>query len=205
MLHELGQIEASIENYEDALKYYHQAKDIKAEYESKAGTIFILNDMFTSERRLGNYAAARIKVEECITYLRDRGTPYHLAGSLWQLGDVLIDLNEIEQSTIHLRESLQISQHLPTTRYKGYCLFALIKSLKLQGKMHDAALILGAMEVETSKDYWQFTVYRKAEYNRTYEAVKTALGKSIFTKVYAEGKTMPLDQGIAYALEKVDK
>lgn len=204
-LHALGQLESNVENYEAALKYYRQAKDIKAEYESKAATIFILNDMFTSERRLGNYEAARIKVEECIAYLRDRGTPYHLAGSLWQLGDVLIDLNEIKQSTIYLRESLQISRYLPTTRYKGFCLFSLIKSLKLQGKVHDAALLLGAMEVETSKDFWQFTVYRKKDYTRTYEAIKTALGESTFAKVYAEGKTMNLDQGVAYALEKVDK
>ncbi len=205
MLHSMGQIEARIENYKDALKYYRQAKDIKAEYGLKASVIFILNDMFTSERRLGNYEAARIKVEECIAYLRDRGTPYHLAGSLWQLGDVLIDLNEIEQSTIHLRESLQILQYLPTTSYKGFCLFSLIKSLKLQGKVHDAALLLGAMEVETSKDYWQFTVYRKKDYTRTYEAIKTALGEPTFAKAYAEGKTMNLDQGVAYALEKVDK
>ena len=108
MLYALGQVEASVENYEGALKYYRQAKDIIAEYGSKADMVFIINDMFTSERRLGNYEAARIKVEECIAYLRDRGTPYHLAGSLWQLGDVLIDMNEIEQSTIHLRESLQM-------------------------------------------------------------------------------------------------
>ena len=167
--------------------------------------VFIINDMFTSERRLGNYEAARIKVEECIAYLRDRGTPYHLAGSLWQLGDVLIDMNEIEQSTIRLRESLQISRYLPTARYKGFCLFSLIKSLKLQGKVHDAALLLGAMEVETSKDYWKFTAYRKKEYTRTYEAVKTALGESSFAKVYAEGRTMTLDQGVAYALEQVEK
>ncbi|HQX01831.1 MAG TPA: helix-turn-helix domain-containing protein, partial [Anaerolineales bacterium] len=125
MLYALGQVEASVENYEGALKYYRQAKDIIAEYGSKADMVFIINDMFTSERRLGNYEAARIKVEECIAYLRDRGTPYHLAGSLWQLGDVLIDMNEIEQSTIHLRESLQISQSLPTARYKGMCLFSL--------------------------------------------------------------------------------
>ncbi len=205
MLYALGQVEASVENYEGALKYYRQAKDIIAEYGSKTDIVFIINDMFTSERRLGNYEAARIKVEECIAYLRDRGTPYHLAGSLWQLGDVLIDMNEIEQSTIRLRESLQISQSLPAARYKGMCLFSLIKSLKLQGKVHDAALLLGAMEVETSKDYWKFTAYRKKEYTRTYEAVKTALGESSFAKVYAEGRTMTLDQGVAYALEQVEK
>ncbi len=201
-LHARGQLESNVENYEAALKYYRQAKDIKAEYGLKASEIFILNDMFTSERRLGNYETARVKVEECIAYLRDRGTPYHLAGSLWQLGDVLIDLNEIEQSTIHLRESLQISQ---TSRYKGFCLFSLIKSLKLQGKVYDAALLLGAMEVETCKDYWQFTTYRKADLNRTYEAIKTALGEAAFVNSYDEGKTMTLDQGTAYALEKVDE
>jgi len=204
-LHARGQLESNVENYEAALKYYRQAKDIKVEYGLKASEIFILNDMFTSERRRGNYEAARKKVEECIAYLRDRGTPYHLAGSLWQLGDVLIDLNEIEQSTIHLRESLQISQYLPTARYKGFCLFSLIKSLKLQGKIKDAVLLLGAMEVETCKDYWQFTAYRKADYNRTYEAIKTALGEAAFANSYVEGKAMTLDQGVAYALGKVGK
>ncbi len=133
--------------------------------------------------------------------IRDNGTQYHLSGSLWQLGDVLISLNEIEQSTILLRESLQISQSFPQSRYKGFCLFSLIKSVKLQGKVRDAAFLLGAMEVETSKDFWQFTVYRKAEFDRTYEEVKTALGASVFDKIHAEGKAMTLDQGVAYALE----
>ncbi|MBK7456100.1 MAG: tetratricopeptide repeat protein [Anaerolineales bacterium] len=200
-LHALGQLESTVENYEAAIKYYHQAREIKLDYGLKKSAMFVLNDMSTSERRLGNYATARVQIEECISQIRDNGTQYHLSGSLWQLGDVLIDLNEIEQSTIHLRESLQISQSFPQSRYKGFCLFSLIKSVKLQGKVRDAAFLLGAMEVETSKDFWQFTVYRKAEFDRTYEEVKTALGASVFDKIHAEGKAMTLDQGVAYALE----
>ena len=201
MLHLMGQIEASMENYHAALTYYHQAKEIKLEYELKTSAIFVLNDISTSERRLGNYEAARKKIEECIIYLRDKGNPFHLAGSLWQLGDVLINLNELEQSTIHLRESLQLLEYLPPSRYKGYCLFSLIKSLKLQGKVNDAALLLGAIEMEASKDIWQFSAHRKAEYDRTYEAIRTALGASVFDKIHTEGKAMTLDQGVAYALE----
>ncbi len=201
VLHAMGQIESSIENYDAALKYYYQAREIKLEYGLKKSAMFVLNDISTSERRLGNYATARMQIEECINQIRDNGTQYHLSGSLWQLGDVLINLNEIEQSTIHLRESLQISQNFPESRYKGFCLFSLIKSLMVQGKVRDAALLLGGMEVETRKDFWQFTVFRKAEYDRTYEAVKSALGESAFASAYAAGKAMTLDQGAAYALE----
>lgn len=178
-----------------------EAKEIKSEYGLKTSAIFVLNDISTSERRLGNYEAARKKIEECIIYLRDKGNPFHLAGSLWQLGDVLINLNELEQSTIHLRESLQLLEYLPPSRYKGYCLFSLIKSLKLQSKVNDAALLLGAIEMEASKDIWQFSAHRKAEYDRTYEAIRTALGASVFDKIHTEGKAMTLDQGVAYALE----
>lgn len=201
MLHLLGQIEASMENYDAALQYYHQAKDIKVEHDLKTSAMFILNDISTSERRAGNYQAARLKIEECITQLRDRGNQFHLAGSLWQLGDVLINLGEIKQSTLHLQESLKILQDLPPSRYKGYCLFSLIKSFKLLGKFRDACLLLGVMDVEARKDIWQLTAYRKADYNQTYEAVKTALGATAFAKVYAEGQAMSLDQGVAYALE----
>ncbi len=42
MLYSLGQVEASVENYEGALKYYRQAKDIIAEYGSKADRVFII-------------------------------------------------------------------------------------------------------------------------------------------------------------------
>lgn len=201
MLYSLGQVETSRENYESALEYYRQAKDIKAEYGLEADMIFILNDMFTAERRLGNYASARTKVEECIAYLRDRGTPYHLSGSLWQLGDVLVSLGEMDEAVIHLRESLQISQHLTQSRYIGYCLFSFIKLLHLQGKTHDAARLLGTMDLETKKDFWQFTKYRKRELDETYEMIRAALGEFEFAHVHAEGKTMTLSQANSYVLE----
>ncbi|HMZ07487.1 MAG TPA: helix-turn-helix domain-containing protein [Anaerolineales bacterium] len=205
MLHIMGQIEASMEHYAKALEYYQQAKDIKAEYGLKASTIFILNDMFTAERRLGNYASARTKVEECIAYLRDMGTPYHLAGSLWQLGDVLISLGELDEAANHLRESLQISRQLTPSRYIGYCLFSLIKLLHQQGRSNDTAQLLGSMELETKKDFWQFTLYRKRELDQTVEAVKAILGESEFAQAYTQGKAMTLDQGVAYALEMAGK
>jgi tetratricopeptide (TPR) repeat protein len=201
MLHLMGRIEAGMENYDVALKYYYQAQDMKLEYDLKTSALFVLNDISSLERRLGNYEAARIKIETCIIYLRDRGDQYNLAGSLQQLGDVLINLGETSQSTTHLRESLQILQHKEAPRYKGYCLFSLAKSLKLQGRVNEAALLLGAIEVETSKDLWQLFAPRKADYDQTYEEIKTALGKSEFASDYAEGKAMTLDQGVAYALE----
>ena len=113
-----------------------------------------------------------------------------LAGSLWQLGDVLVSLGEMDEAVIHLRESLQISQHLTQSRYIGYCLFSFIKLLHLQGKTRDAARLLGSMELETKKDFWQFTQYRKMDFTRTYDAVKTAMVESEFASAYAEGKTL---------------
>lgn len=59
--------------------------------------------------------------------------------------------------------------------------------------------------METSKDFWQFTAYRKRELTRVYEAIKAALEESEFDKLHSEGKSLTLEQGTAYALEMIDQ
>lgn len=58
--------------------------------------------------------------------------------------------------------------------------------------------------MEAHTDIWQFSAHRKADYNQTYESIKTALGESAFSKIHAEGKAMTLDQGVAFALEIIE-
>ncbi len=143
MLHLLARNEEAMQNYPAAYKYYDQARELKLEYGQNTSALHILYDMATLDVRLGNFEAARTKVEACVLYLRDRGDQYNLAGSLWGLGDILLNLGEIEQSTLQLRESLQIFQQANAPRYKGYGLFSLAKLLMRQGRLAEAALLLG--------------------------------------------------------------
>jgi tetratricopeptide (TPR) repeat protein len=201
MLQLLGWIEQDEENYDSALKYYAQAEEIRLSFGLKTSAMHVLKDIASLERIFGRYEAARINIEKCIIYFRDTNDKVALTSSLRELGEILINLGEIGQSVISLREGLQISQYTEDPRFKGDCLFSLTKAFKLQGNFYDAARLLGAIEVESNKDLWQFSAPRMANYNQNFKEIKSSMGESAFASAYAEGRAMTLDQGVTYALE----
>ncbi|MCX6057032.1 MAG: protein kinase [Chloroflexi bacterium] len=201
LLQLLGWIEMDQKNYDAARAHLSQAQSIYSSLGLKSGIMLVLGDIASLDRSAGRFDAARICIEEVVAYERDRGLKKEMIIPLWRLGDVLVMLGEFEQATKALRESLQLVQYSGDPRFKGYGLFSLAKVLKHQGDFNNAARLLGAIEVESSKDLWQLYAPRMADYNQNFEAIKTALGESAFAAAYAEGKAMTLEQAVSYALE----
>lgn len=197
----LGWIEEEQENYDDARKYLSQAQIIYSNYDYKTGIMDVLGDIAALERLAGRFDAARNVLEEVLALERDRGFQIGLVANLWRLGETLVLLGEIEQARKTLQECLQLVHDVGDSRFKGFDLFSFVKILKHHGRFNEAARLLGAIEVESSKDLWQLFTARKTDYDQHFEAIKTALGESEFASAYAEGKAMTLDQAISYVLE----
>lgn len=197
----LGWIEEMQENYDAARTYLSQVQVIYSNNDYSSGIKHVLRDIASLERLAGRYDEARKIFEETLALERDSGSKMGMVDNLWGLGETLIFLSEFEQATKTLRECLQLVHNTGDPSFKGYGLFSLAKVLKHYGRFHEAARLLGAIEVEATKDLWQIYAKRKADYDQSFEAIKNALGETEFASAYAEGKAMTLDQAISYVLE----
>jgi tetratricopeptide (TPR) repeat protein len=73
---------------------------------------------------------------------------------------------------------------------------------KKQGKLGEAARVLGAAEAIYQRTRYLITPRERSEQDETLNAARAALGEAAFTRAWQAGQAMTLDQAIEYALNE---
>lgn len=150
--------------------------------------------------RQGDYGAARIQFEEALAVARETEDAQFTADALLHLGTVALRIGKAHESTTLYQQSLALY------RVQGYkdgiaeALTGLAEVASLAGQPERAAWLCGVVEALREVSHTSQPPLRRAAYDRVVEDIRTRLDKVVFAKALAQGRAMPLEQAIGFAL-----
>jgi tetratricopeptide (TPR) repeat protein len=139
--------------------------------------------------------------EECLALHRQMGNERNTAYPLATLGRVMLMRGDTDQAEIFLRTSLTlISQSADKTNTLDV-LTRIVYVAVAQGKFARAAKLFGAEQALRSAIGHPLQPTDHAEHSRYLDTARNQLGATEFDDIFTIGRTLTLEQTVAYALE----
>ena len=154
-------------------------------------------------RHGGDYQQALALFEESLALYEELGNKPGIARLLCMLGKMACDKGDYGQAGAQLKESLALKQESRRGIASVLAGFATLTVARQQAKL--AAQLLGAVEVlREAIGSPPLSPDERTDYEQALVAARTALGEEAFATAWAQGRAMPLEQAIAYALGTKD-
>jgi tetratricopeptide (TPR) repeat protein len=151
----------------------------------------------------GDYVAARTSFRETLQISRELADEWHIGITLANLGFVTRGDGDCEEARALHREGLPLCHRLADRRGIGWHLVGMAGVEAEQGRAERAARLLGAAAAALEAIGSPLPPPQQREHDRTREQTEAALGEGAFAAAWAEGRAMPLEEAIRYALEEV--
>jgi hypothetical protein len=148
----------------------------------------------------GDNARARALYEESLAICRETGQKEGIASALAALGDLDLVGGEVDSAQARCRESLALFSQLGYRRSIAAGLVGLARVAEARGQPERSARLLGAALALLDGIGTRLGAIERAEQERCASAVRAELGEEVFAAAWAEGRAMPLEQVIEYAL-----
>lgn len=163
-----------------------------------------LNTIGEVARCQGDYTAARASYDASLALHREVGNKWGRAIALGNLGHVALYEHDIRQAAHLFREALVLARELMYRPGIAEYLAGLGAVAVEEGGLERAARLLGAAEALLGILGTQPSPPDLTEKERAIATVRAALGDSAFDAAGAEGKAMPVERVIEYALGEDD-
>ncbi len=138
--------------------------------------------------------------EESLSLAREIRDPFLIGVVLFILGQVAQAQGDFGRAQTAYAESLATFRGIGTQDVTAAAsLVGFAELAGLQGWPERAARLFGAV-VAFVKDVDNVPLGKRADFERSVNALHTQLGEAMFAAAWAEGQAMTLDQAIAYAL-----
>jgi ATP/maltotriose-dependent transcriptional regulator MalT len=151
--------------------------------------------------RQGDYAGARSHFEEALSVARETGIKELTANALAYLGTVALRMGEYHESLSFYQQSLALNREQGYKEGIAEDLAGVAEVASLLGQPEQAARLLGAVEALREARGVSLSPLRRVEYDRTVEGIRAHLDEAAFAEAWAQGRSMPLEQAIAQAVE----
>ncbi|PWT83837.1 MAG: adenylate/guanylate cyclase domain-containing protein [Acidobacteria bacterium] len=194
-----GQVAREQGNYEESRALYEEAMEIAREigdFHLVCWTLLSLGYMAELE---GDYASAKLLLEEAMTICRKRGDQKAIAESLKLLGDVARAQSDVATALSRYKESMTICRALGDREVIAYLLEAL--SALVSSRPLLAARIWGAAERLREQVGAPLSPKERFRYDRMVASARAAGDDAVFNVAWQEGRGMPLDQAVEFALK----
>jgi tetratricopeptide (TPR) repeat protein len=149
----------------------------------------------------GDDEKARALYEEALPLAReveDKSSLMHMLGAL---GHAARQLGDYVRARALYQESLALRQELRNTYTLAQSLEDFAGLAERQQQWERAARLLGAAEAVCADLGTALPVGFPADYWRTESGARSALGEEAFAAAWAEGRAMPLEESVRYALQ----
>ena len=160
-----------------------------------------LNTLGLVDLREDDYAAARVHFEEALAVAQETDDEQNRADALAHLGTVALRVDNYPQAAVLFQQSLALNQVQGYKDGIAKDLAGLAEVASLMGQPERAARLFGAVESLREASNISLLPLRRVEYDRTVEDIQIQLNDAAFAEVWANGRAMPLEQAITYALE----
>jgi predicted ATPase/class 3 adenylate cyclase/Tfp pilus assembly protein PilF len=177
---------------------------LRREVGDKHGIAGALNNLGMVALCQGDYARARPLVEEALVLIREQGNERYTAIVLNNLGIVALGQHDLVHASTCCAESLRLLRDLDNTYDIKDCLVGLACVAGEQGQPARAARLCGAVEALLEGIGTVLERVERDTHDRAIAAARAQLDEATVAALWAEGRAMPLEQAIAYALGEDD-
>ncbi|HZO28041.1 MAG TPA: tetratricopeptide repeat protein, partial [Chloroflexota bacterium] len=188
-------------NLERATHLFEQALAASRDVGERMGIAWALGYLGRLARMEGDESRADELYGECLRIAREIGDQWCAAWTLGNLGRAALDRREYQRASALFEESLVLCRELPSPRrpsaYPMHYLGVLAGELDY---LERAARLFGATEALRGVPGRLLSPADQAEHERQIDTVRQALGEALFDAAWAEGRAMPFERAVEYAL-----
>ena len=148
----------------------------------------------------GDDERATTLLEESLTIERQSGDKFGMAQSQSTLGNIASHHGDFTRATGLLTDSLLLRKELGSKLGVAECLERLAGVAGGQGRPERAVRLFGAAEALRQSIGSPLPDAERRDYERDVSAARAALGEEAFAAGWAEGRAMPLEDAIEFAL-----
>lgn len=182
--------------FEESLEIRRKLKDERGVADSLLGVGYVALNQ-------GDYASARPAFEESLAIRWELGDKRGIAHSLGGLGYIAIDETNYASARSYLEEAIAIYQEAGDKRGIASSLERFAALHVVEGKAEQAAQLWGAGEALRELIGSPRLVSDRARDEKYLEAARAHLGQAVFSTAWTKGRTLPLEEATAYALEEI--
>jgi tetratricopeptide (TPR) repeat protein len=204
MLHSLGAAAGRQGNYHRAEATMSEA--VAIEQEAAGGEMtpqlaILLNNLSIAVRHLGDYERSAALLQKSLDFKRTQGDQLGIAASLANLAKLAILRQDYAGAESYFRESLALRQTLGNRVGMLYSLSGLAESAMLRGEAVRGARLYSTSQALHQEFGVPITPEDRKQHDRHVAALGEQLGQADFEATWAMGKSMTMDQAVAYALQ----
>ena len=164
------------------------------------GTAITLISLGMIARDREELQRAAALLEEALAIFQQLGDKGYTAYAQLNLGVLASALGDHGRAEAHYKACLGIRRELQEKRGIATCLAALGCCAAGVGQFRRAAVLFGAAEALRNATGATLPAYFRSEYERRVAATSRELGETAFQTAWSDGRKMPLDQAIDFAL-----
>jgi tetratricopeptide (TPR) repeat protein len=189
-------------DYQLAKTRLEAALVISRELEDTRSIGFELSGLGEIALRQGEYDRARKLLEESLELRRRLGNKWGIGVSLGTLGWVAIREGDWERALARLGESLEVRQEIGDKGGSAWCVERLAEVALAQGNPQKAVRLLSAAATLRISIGSVIDPVDQPEYQARRNELRTQLGQQRFAGLWEEGRALPFEQAISYALSQ---
>jgi len=156
--------------------------------------------MGSSATKQGNYAEARSRFEACLPLFSELRDRHHGNGVTSELAHLERQQGHFAQAKVLYRVTLLEWQRLGFRAAIAHELECLAMIAKAQEEDQRAAILFGAAEILRETIGISMTSFERVEYEREVNDLRLNMDKVIFTRAWAHGRTLTMEDAIEYGL-----
>jgi len=168
----------------------------------KWGTGVTLNNLGLVARDEGNLDRARLIFQQSLALFEELGHKWGSAFALSNLAIVAWEQRDYSHAASLFKESLVLRDELRDKQGIATCLVGLAGVAAAQGNMQRAAILFAGAQALREAIRIPLPPFIRNSYEKLLADTATALEHGAFTQASAQGGAMPLEQVVAYALER---
>jgi tetratricopeptide (TPR) repeat protein len=170
----------------------------------KWGIAYALGNLGRTALCRRDCARANALIEESLALCRELGDRDGVAECKARLGGVAAAQGKLERAVALYQEALSLYQEVGDRPGIAECLRELASVAAAQADVAKAACLFGVAEALRDVIGASLLPDERANYDGLVAAVRARLGDKAFAAAWASGRTMMLEQAVAYALGKTD-
>ncbi|MBI1744913.1 tetratricopeptide repeat protein [Candidatus Acetothermia bacterium] len=199
-LGDLGVVIQHQNDFATARKHYEESLAIHRQMGFKRFVALSLHRLGSLAYMQADYERSRALHEESLAIRKELGDPTNCAWSLYHLGRAARGLKEFSVARAHYEESLRNFQKIGIKQGLLFNLRGLLTLETAQEKFEQAVRLAGASESFRESVGFVFPPNEQAEFEENIADIRAVLGEEAFSRLWAEGRAMTIEQVVAYAL-----
>lgn len=200
--HNLGRVALARGDYRQAVVRLKEGLAIFHALGNQRGVAKTLLDVGEVALAHGDYAEARARLAESLAILRALGDQDGIAKTIHSLGDVALAQGDHAQAQTRLEESLAIFRELGSKGRMGKSIESFAALALAEGESLRAVRLFGAAARLRLTLSTPVPPADRAAQERSFAAVRVALGDETFAAAWSAGMSMSLDQAIVEAMPR---